>query len=402
MREPARQTSVPLHQPAVLSAGFRPFFLVGALWAVALIALWVGILAGRITLSMKFDPLAWHRHEMLFGYLSAIIAGFLLTAIPNWTGRPVLKGAPLAALVALWFGGRIAVLASAKTGWLMAAIIDSSFLAVMAVIAAREIMLAKNRNLPLVNAILLLAAANFLDYLGAATAAFPPDLGWQVAFAIVLMLIGLIGGRIIPTFTRNWLSARGEKDRLPPAFNGFDKVALGMTAFALVGWIVARGTALSGTMLIAASVAQAARLARWQGLRTSADPLVFILHLSYAWLPLGLFLLGLSSFTPAIPSSAALHALSAGAMAAMTLAVMTRATLGHTGHALRADRKTVAIYALVTSGAALRLVAPLLPFDYLRIISVTGTLWAAAFVLFVAAYGPMLLRPRADAVSDQA
>ena len=310
----------------------------------------------------------------------------------------MLSGAPLAALAGLWLAGRLAILFSTVIGGLSTALVDCSFLFVMADIAAREIVLAKNRNLPLVVAILLLGTANLLDHLGVSGIA-PADLGWQIGFAVVLMLIALIGGRIIPTFTRNWLVARGEKDRLPPAFNGFDKIALALMAIALVGWIAARGTIASGFLLILAGFIQAARLARWHGGLTFAEPLVFILHLSYAWVPLGLVLLGLSSFTTVLPPSSALHALSAGAMASMTLAVMTRATLGHTGHALHADRMTVAIYALVTSGAVLRLVAPLLPFDYLKTVSVAGALWASAFVLFVMAYGGKLVRPRSTGAS---
>ena len=206
--------------------------------AAIAVPVWVASFAGW--LPPEHFNRDWHAHEMLFGYLGAIVAGFLLTAIPNWTGRPVLKGAPLAALVALWLGGRIAVLASAEIGWLMAAIADTSFLVVMAIVAAREILKAKNRNLPLVAAISLLAAANLFDHLGAAGRGVSPDLGWQMAFAIILLLIGLIGGRIIATFTRNWLMARGEHEGLPPAFNTFDKVVLGTTLVALISWIAAR------------------------------------------------------------------------------------------------------------------------------------------------------------------
>lgn len=378
-----------------LSGGFRPFFLGGAVWAVGVVLLWVAMLAGQITLPTMFDPLAWHRHEMLFGYLGAIVAGFLLTAIPNWTGRPSLSGTPLLGLALLWLAGRVAVLCSALIGWLPAILVDGAFLFVMAGFAGREIAAAKNRNMPLVLAILLLASGNVLDHLGAAQILSNADIGWQLGYAIVLMLISLIGGRIIPTFTRNWLSARGQSESLPPAFNGFDKLVLAATAISLIGWIAARGTAISGGLLILAGSLHVARLARWQGAKTTADPLVAILHLSYGWMPVGLILLGASSFTDALLPSAALHALSAGAMASMTLAVMTRATLGHTGHALRASRGTITIYALVNLGAVLRLAAPLLPFGYLRAVSVAGTLWAAAFLMFVLAYGPMLLRPRA-------
>lgn len=382
-----------------LSGGFRPFFLGGSIWAVCVALLWVMSLSGIITLQTRFDPLAWHRHEMLFGYLGAIIAGFLLTAIPNWTGRPPVSGARLAALALLWLAGRIAVFFSTHIGWTIAAFVDAGFLFAMASVAAHEIIKANNRNLAVVGALLLFATGSALDHLTIGDRQVSGDLGWQLGFAVVLFLIALIGGRIIPTFTRNWLSARGRADHLPPVFNGFDKVVMAATALGLVSWVVMRATLLSGAMLILAGVLQAARLSRWGGARTTAEPLVSMLHVAYGWLPLGLLLLGLSSFLPSLSGSTALHALSAGAMASMTLAVMARATLGHTGHALRSDRWTTCIFILVTVGALLRVGAMFLPFDYLRTISVAGTLWASAFALFVVTYGLKLLRPRADAAS---
>jgi uncharacterized protein involved in response to NO len=203
-------------------------------------------------------------------------------------------------------------------------------------------------------------------------------------------------GRIIPSFTRNWLSKQGLKTGLPGQPDLFDKMCLAVTAIALAGWAVVPDARSVALLLIAAGAVQAVRLGRWSGHKTLSDPLVSILHVGYAWLPLGLVLLGSSVVLPTIPTTSALHALAAGAMASMTLAVMTRATLGHTGRILHADLATVAIFVLVTLGAALRVAAPLLPVDYMRAIELAGLLWGGAFLLFVLAYGPRLVGPRPD------
>ena len=381
--------------PPVLRGGFRPFFFLGALWAVIVVALWVAAMAGAITLPTALDPLAWHRHEMLFGYLAAVICGFLLTAIPNWTGRLPVAGPALAALVSLWIAARLAMLFSAWTGAVLAVLLDVGFLLVLASLCAREVIIARNRNVPVVGAVLLLALASGVDHAEALGVIATDGFGWRAGFSLVLLLITLIGGRIIPSFTTNWLKKHGQS-RHPSQPSAFDAIVIAATALALCCWIFAIGPGWTAPLLIAAGLLQLARLARWSGLRTVADPLVFVLHLSYAWLPLGLILLGMSLLVPTQPASSALHALAAGAMASMTLAVMTRATLGHTGRDLHAGVGTTTIYLLVTVGAALRVAAPWLPFDYLLLIQLSGALWAGAFLLFLAIYGPMLLGPRPD------
>ena len=381
--------------PPVLRGGFRPFFFLGALWAVMVVALWVAAMAGAITLPTALDPLAWHRHEMLFGYLAAVICGFLLTAIPNWTGRLPVAGPALAALVSLWIAARLAMLFSAWTGAVLAVLLDVGFLLVLASLCAREVIIARNRNVPVVGAVLLLALASGVDHAEALGVIATDGFGWRAGFSLVLLLITLIGGRIIPSFTTNWLKKHGQS-RHPSQPSAFDAIVIAATALALCCWIFAIGPGWTAPLLIAAGLLQLARLARWSGLRTVADPLVFVLHLSYAWLPLGLILLGMSLLVPTQPASSALHALAAGAMASMTLAVMTRATLGHTGRDLHAGVGTTTIYLLVTVGAALRVAAPWLPFDYLLLIQLSGALWAGAFLLFLAIYGPMLLGPRPD------
>ncbi|HEU4969914.1 NnrS family protein [Sphingomonas sp.] len=382
--------------PPFLRGGFRPFFLSGAVWAVVVVVLWVCALSGAVALPTRFDPLAWHRHEMLFGYLGAVICGFILTAIPNWTGRLPISGSPLAGLWGLWLIARLAVLFSGTTGAILAFFLDVGFFVVLGLVAAREVIAAKNRNLPIVVMILLFALANAIDHGEALGCIDWGGLGWRLGLGLVLMMIGLIGGRIIPSFTRNWLAKQGRTAGLPGQPSRFDLASLGVMALALLGWAAFPDAQATAVLLLAAGALHAARLARWSGLRTARDPLVFILHVSYAWLPIGLLLLGASAFWPAIPVSSAVHALAAGAMGSMTLSVMTRATLGHTGRPLHADGWTVAIYALVTVGAFLRVTAPWLPTDYMRAIEIAGTAWAGAFLLFALAYGPKLLGARPD------
>lgn len=382
--------------PAILRGGFRTFFFLGAAWGIVALVLWLCALLGGLELPSGFDPLTWHRHEMLFGFVGAMVAGFLLTAIPNWTGRPPIAGAPLAGLAGLWLAGRLAVLCSSELGPALAAAIDVGLYAVLAVVGAREILAAKNRNLPLVAMVLLFGAANALDHAGAAGLIADGEAGYRAGIALVIVLIAVIGGRIVPTFTRNWLMKRGATDRLPPQANRFDLLTVVATALALLCWVLLPSALLTGGLLIGASLLQAARLARWSGWRTARDPLVLILHVGYLWVPIGLLLLGWSILGAGIPRTAAIHALTAGAMATMILAVTTRATLGHTGRELRASPLTVAAYALITLGALLRVAAPLGLIDYRTGMETAGALWAGAFVLFLIVYVPIVFRPRAD------
>ena len=263
-------------------------------------------------------------------------------------------------------------------------------------VCAREVFAAKNRNLPIVFVVLLFAIASAADHAEALGLAVPAGLGWRAGFSLVLILITLIGGRIVPSFTRNWLMKQGRTEGLPTQPGTFDKAAIAVAAIALLGWAMLPDSRWTGALLLLAGLIQTGRLARWSGWRTGRDPLVLILHVSYAWLPIGLVLLGASVHLPAIPATSGLHALAAGAMASMTLAVMTRATLGHTGRELRADALTVAIYGLVNAGAAIRVAAPFLAFDYIRMIEFAGLMWGGAFLLFAVVYGPKLLGPRPD------
>lgn len=373
--------------------GFRPFFFGGATWALIALTLWICTLTGEITLPVAIDPLAWHRHEMLFGFVGAVVGGFLLTAVPNWTGRLPIAGWPLGGLFVLWAAARLALLSSAITGLWLAGILDVGFFFLLGLLAAREVLEANNRNLPVVGMILLFGTADAVDYLSNAGVIPWPDLGWQLAISIVVLLISLIGGRIIPSFTRNWMVKRGITKGLPTQPSRFDLFVIAATAVALIAWLTGPAEAPIGFVLVAAAVLQLVRWARWRGIRSLSDPLVVVLHVGYAWIPIGLALLGLS-LMGLVPRSAAIHALTAGAMATMILAVMTRASLGHTARELKANAATVVVYLLVTAGAVLRVAASLRLIDYHMGIEIAGLAWGGAFLLFLIAYAPVLWRPR--------
>lgn len=373
--------------PALFAYGFRPFFLAAGGWASIGILLWVRQYFGEITLVTSFSPLDWHIHEMLYGYVAAAMAGFLLTAIPNWTGRLPVNGWPLAGLALLWLAGRIAILLSGTIGGVAVAVIDIAFLVVLAAVAAREIVAGKNwRNLRVLIVLGVLVAGNVVFH-AEVLAGGGADYGKRIGIAAVILLISLIGGRVVPSFTNNWLT-RNNPGRLPVSFARFDMVAIAVSAIALLAWIVLPAHPGSGVLLMIAGVLQAIRLSRWAGDRTAADRLVLVLHVGYAFVPLGFLLIGASLLTDTVPPSAGIHAWTAGAVGLMTLAVMTRATLGHTGQPLQAGPITQAIYALVLIAALARIAAAFTGEPMLM--HMAGIAWVTGFAGFVLAYGPLL------------
>ena len=271
--------------------------------------------------------------------------------------------------------------------------LDVGFFATLTAVGAREVLAAKNRNVPIVGMALLFTCADAADY--AASAGLIPDIGWQLAIMLIIILISIVGGRIIPSFTRNWMAKQGHRTGLPTQPAALDLLVIAGTAICLLFWIFTPADRLTGVLLILAAALQLLRLMRWAGWWTTSDPLVLILHIGYLWIPTGLLLLGLSILSPSVPRSAAVHALTAGAMTTMILAVMTRATLGHTGRDLHANPPTVALYGCVTAGALLRVAASLGIGPYPLMLDISGILWAAGLVLFLTVYGPMLWRPRA-------
>jgi uncharacterized protein involved in response to NO len=380
----------PYEGPTLFSYGFRPFFLFGALYAGLAVLAWLPIFTGELALASAFVPRDWHVHEMLYGYVPAVVTGFLLTAIPNWTGRLPLQGTPLIVLLLLWVAGRAAVTLSGLIGWLPAALIDSAFFLLVAAAAAREIVTGGNwSNLKVVSLIALLALGNLCFHLEAHFAG-SADISIRLGLAVVVMLITLIGGRIVPSFTRNWL-ARENPGRLPTPFGRFDMIVIVASAAALVLWVALPQTLVAGAALLVAGVLQSTRLARWAGDRTTRERLVLILHLGYAFIPIGFLTVGLAAFD-LVPAAAGIHAWAGGAVGTMTLAVMTRASLGHTGHALIASIATQAIYVAVVLAAVTRIAAALAPQFLTALLVLSAVIWAAAFLGFVAAYGPMLAK----------
>jgi uncharacterized protein involved in response to NO len=376
----------------LLSYGFRPFFLGAAVWAVCALALWILLFFGELSLPTALSPVDWHVHEMLYGYLAAVVAGFLLTAIPNWTGRLPVAGPPLAALVGLWVAGRLAIGISSYLGAVSAAAIDVLFLVALAAVCLREIIVGKNwRNLRVIGVLSVLLAGNIVFHVEAAIWGTAPY-GSRIGIAAAIGLITLIGGRIVPSFTRNWLARQGE-GRLPQPFSHYDRVALGVGAAALLLWVAEPMSPLTGAALVLAGVIHAGRLVRWAGDRTAADRLVLVLHVGYAFVPLGFLLVGASAAWPQLlPMSAGIHAWTAGAIAVMTLAVMTRATLGHTGRDLAASAGTQIVYALAVSAALLRVLASFVA--SVSLLEAASLAWLAAFGGFLMIYGPMLLRSK--------
>lgn len=377
--------------PAIFSFGFRPFFLFSAIWAAVAVPIWIlSFTLGDGTIGGA-DGRLWHIHEMLFGYLGGVIAGFLLTAVPNWTGRLPVTGTPLAGLFALWVAGRVAGFLPASLA-VPAAVVDAAFLVVFAAVIWREVLAAGNRrNLPVCLMVSVLAAANIAFHLRGVL----PDVGpgaERAAVAVIVGLIALIGGRVTPSFTQNWTLARGLAKR-PTPFGRFDQVVLVLTGLALAAWVLAPYAVAAGAVLVAAGLANLARLARWRGWLAAPEPLVWILHAGYVWVGIGMVLLGLTALLPAaVPFSAGVHALTAGAMGVMTLAMMTRATRGHTGRPRVADKATTGIYLAVLLAALVRVCAPFHAEWTAALLGVSAVLWSAAFLGFALAYGPMLLK----------
>jgi uncharacterized protein involved in response to NO len=285
------------------------------------------------------------------------------------------------------------VLFSSAFGLWPPAILDVGLFILLASMATREVLASKSRNTPIVGLVFVFGIADAADY-AEAGGVISGGLGWRGAIALVIILISLVGGRIIPSFTRNWLAKRGMSKGLPTQPQGLDLVVIAATALALLFWLIFPSDHLTGAMLVLAALAQLLRLSRWGGQRTFADPLLLILHVGYAWIPVGLFLLGLSVAGFDIPESAGVHALTAGAMTTMILAVMSRASLGHTGRDLKASRLTSIAYVCVTFGALVRVAASLGLGPYSPMLDVAGVFWGAALLLFATAYAPILWTAR--------
>lgn len=387
---------LPMRPFALFEAGFRVFFLLAPLYAASGILEWLLIYTGAVALPANVAPAVWHAHEMIFGFAAASVAGFFLTAVPNWTGAPFVRGLPLATLAATWLAGRIAMHLGAFLPPPVAAAIDLAFLPALAASVAPALLsrgVGRNTMLLVVLAALWLAdAAMQVEFIGGSQIRAR---GARVAIDILALLITVIGGRIVPAFTTTQLQLWGER-RLPQSRAGLDKAAiLSMVLLLLSEAILGTGEITASIALVAALV-QATRLSLWRGLATWRQPILAVLHLGYAWLVLGLVLKGASGFLDWLPETTALHGLTIGTVGTMMTAVMSRAALGHTGRKLEAHTLTVAAYALISIAALLRIVAPAVPELQLHLLTCSGIAWSLAFALFLVVYVPILARPRVD------
>jgi uncharacterized protein involved in response to NO len=380
---------------AVAGKGFRPFFLLAAFFASTIVPAWILVLAGLARPSAYLDATSWHAHEMVLGFTVAVIAGFLLTAVGNWTQRETLVGGPLLGLSALWALGRLAMLLGGVLPRALVALVDLAFLPALIVVLARPLVASGNRRNYVMLAVLgALFAANVvvhLEALGLAAHGAAQHAA-LVAVDVVAVVVLIIAGRVFPMFTRN---ATGVTTiRSSPALDVATVAA--MAALTLVDAIVPEHPA-SAAAAGCVGVLSVARAARWGTLHTARHPLLWVLHAGYAWLALGLLLRALASIVPAIPTSIAVHAITVGAIGSLTLGMMARVSLGHSGRLLAPPRSVTWAFGAITAAAVSRVIAPLVaPRWYLPELAAAGTLWTAAFFLFLIAYGRVLVSPRVD------
>lgn len=381
-------------RPALLAKGFRPFFLLAAAYALLAVPLWLVALTGHFDPGAYFGATYWHAHEMVFGFTSAVFAGFLLTAVSNWTGLPTASGASLGALAALWVAGRVVVVGASWLPPSVVAAVDLAFLPALGVVCARPILRSSNRrNYGFIGLLGALAFANLATHLGAA-GLVPAGLRLGNVVGVDLIVVGIVvmSGRVVPMFTRN--ATRIDSIRSIPAL---DRIAIAMTA-GLVP-LDALGAPLWSTGVVSALAATAvlARMRYWGSPASFAEPLLWVLHVGQLWLVIGLGLRAVAAWTPAVPFAAGLHAVTAGAVGMLTIGMMTRVGLGHTGRMLEVPPRMAFAFALVGLGALLRVAASLVPAHAVRpLLVAAGTSWSAGFGIYLATAAGALLTPRVD------
>jgi len=373
-----------------LRLGFRPFYVAGSLAAALLVPLWVALFLGALPLDVALPGLFWHAHEMLFGFAVAVIIGFLLTAGKNWTGLATPRGPLLGALALLWLAARLAALGGSA---LIYAVLDLALLPIVAVIFTRLLWRAQNRrNLPLAGILVLLAVVNALFHLAVngvlAISALTP---LYAGLGLILMIECVMAGRVIPAFT---MAANPGLKLVVSA--ALERLTLGLTALGLLLWVVGPVGWVGAAVLLAASVMHGKRLQCWRSAQAKGKPILWILHVAYAWIPVGLFLLALAQLGW-VPTSVGIHALALGATGGLIIGMMTRTARGHTGRPLMVSKVEVAAYVLVMLAALSRVAAALLPAQlYPGFLIFAASAWSLAFLIYLWKFTPWLLRTRLD------
>ncbi|MBL4613899.1 MAG: NnrS family protein [Magnetovibrio sp.] len=399
IEDPFAKKPKPVAKFALFSYGFRPFFLLAGVLGALSVPMWVGLFAGHVDMGLVASPVLWHGHEMLFGYAVVAIAGFLLTVVPNWTDAKVSKGPVLIILTVLWLLGRVAFWAQGVLPYGLVIAADLLFLIGLISVVIRPLINPQyRRQLAFVVILMILLIANVMTHMGVlGLETF--DLDWgahglSLGLDAVILLITILGGRVIPSFTSSYLGHGNPNIRVLQRPK-LDRAVILATCSLLVVDQVLPGTAVAGAVALIAAILHGARLTGWQGHRTLGNPIVWVLHLGYVWLVVGLALKGLGDFA-LIPASDALHALTIGAVGTITLGVMTRAALGHTGRGIKAAPLIVASYVLVSISALLRLAVPLLSDLSAELVMASGLAWTLAYVAFVIVYAPILILARID------
>ncbi|MGV2067869.1 NnrS family protein [Agrobacterium sp. 22-226-1] len=378
--------------PVIFSYGFRPFFLGGALWAILAMVLWIAALSGFIDLGGDYGAPNWHAHEMLFGFASAVLAGFLLTAVPNWTGRLPASGKPLVWLFALWCAGRLFLLVSETVGVVTAAAVDGLFLPALLAICAREVIAGRKwKDLKVLGGLLALSVANIVFHVAAIEGDLS-QMATRLAVSAYTVLVIIVGGRIVPSFTRNWLNRFGRTD-FPVPYNGFDTAAILTGIAALAVWTIEPESIVAVPAALLAAFMHAVRLVRWRGWTTWPEQVLVVLHVAYAFIPAGFITIALAALD-VMDTRSVLHIFTVGVIGCMMLAVMTRASLGHTGRKLAASRVTIAAYVALIACALLRPAAEFFPGAMMHLYACSALFWIVGFGLFCVEYGPILTRER--------
>lgn len=384
---------------ALFSLGFRPFFLGASVYAVVATSVWIIWLMTQQPewIAAGGSPVAWHAHEMVFGFGLAAVAGFLLTAVPNWTGALPLSGHPLAVLFAVWVAGRIAMMGAGAFPVVFIAVMDLAFVSYLTLLAGRQLLARMaRRNFIFLVLLALLMIANALHHAAVAgLVSIDPVAPMRAGLLILVVMTTIVGGRIVPAFTHNWLHLNAPDETKPRRYAALDLVAVVSIALFALCEISSVPPVVLSAIAVVAALANGARLVLWRGWATWRAPILLILHVGYAWIVAGLALTGAASLSPEVSSSLALHAFGTGAVGTMVMAVMTRASLGHTGRALVAPRPIVWAYGLVTIAAVMRTFGIMLfPSLYMPFLMVAALSWIMAFALFVVVYAPILASPR--------
>lgn len=388
-------SSSSLSSLSIAAKGFRPFFLLAAVFAVAIVPLWLLVLHGTLSPTSYLDATSWHAHEMIFGFVVAVMAGFLLTAVGNWTKRETVVGAPLLALAALWVLGRLAMGFSAVLPRGVVAVADLAFLPALLFVLARPLIAAKNRRnfvmLAVVGALFMANLAVHLEALNVLVSGSARR-ATRVSVDLVLLIISIIAGRVFPMFTRN---ATGIASiRSIPAVDALAIAA--MAALTLLDAVSPYHPA-AGLLSGCAGVLAATRMWHWGGRHSLKQPLLWILHAGYGWLALGLILRGITDSTSSSFSSLATHTLTIGAIGSLTLGMMARVALGHTGRMLATPPAVAVAFVAITLAAVARGALPLVaPHWYFASLVTAGALWVLAFGTFLVVYAPILWSPRVD------